>query len=200
MSFTNTTLLSFLIGIALPVVLLASNANLQGEEADSDVDTEFEDDADLYDDKLPWASDLSRESHQAACKGQPLVVMFGSSECPYCSVVRSLYMVPLPEDGRYPGIVVRELEIDSDTPVKDFSGKLSSMRKLAASYGVYLVPTVMVFSPDGKRAGKSIIGISNEDFYGFYLDEAIASGISVVSQMYPANAAPSASPAAYVCD
>jgi len=200
MSFMKTTLFSFLIGIALPAVLLASNANLQGEEADSDVDTEFEDDAGLYDDKLPWASDLSRESQQAACKGQPLVLMFGSSTCPYCSVVRSLYMVPLQEDARYRGIVVRELETDSDMPVKDFSGKPTSMRKLAASYGVYLVPTVMVFGPGGKQAGKPVIGISNEDFYGFYLDENIANGVSMVKEILSANASPSASPAAYVCD
>ncbi|MFW2438481.1 MAG: thioredoxin fold domain-containing protein [Arenicellales bacterium] len=196
----KTTLLSFLIGIALPAVLLASYANLQGEDADSDIDAEFEDDTSLYDDKLPWATDLSRESHHAACKGQPLVVMFGSSECPYCSVVRSLYMVPLSKDTRYPGIVVRELEIDSETQVKDFSGKVTSMRKLAASYGVYLVPTVMVFGPDGKQTGKPVIGISNEDFYGFYLDEKIANGVSMVKKILSANALPSASLAAYACD
>lgn len=182
MSLTNASLLSLLIGITLPAVLLAANTNPEGD-ADSDIDTEFEEDASLYDDKLPWASDLSRESRQAACRGQPLVVMFGSSECPYCSVVRSLYMVPLPEDERYPGIVVREVEIDSDAQVKDFSGKAASMRKLAASYGVYLVPTVMVFGPDGKQAGKSIIGINNEDFYGAYLDDVIAAGVSAVKKI-----------------
>lgn len=184
MSLTNTSLFSLLIGITLPAVLLAANTNLEGI-AGTGIDTEFEGDANLYKDKLPRASDLSRESRQAACKGQPLVVMFGSSECSYCSVVRSLYMVPLPEDERYPGIVAREVEIDSDAQVKDFSGKVVSMRKLAASYGVYLVPTVMVFGPDGKQAGKSIIGISNEDFYGFYLDEAIAAGVSMVRKSLP---------------
>ncbi|GMR06715.1 MAG: hypothetical protein BMS9Abin25_1335 [Gammaproteobacteria bacterium] len=179
MSFTTTSLLSLLIGIALPAVLLAANPNLEGDVV-SDIDTEYEEDEYLYDGVLPWASDLSRESRQAACKGQPLVVMFGTSECPYCKIVRSLFMVPLPEDERYPGIVVRELEIDSDTQVKDFSGKLASMRELAESYGVFLVPTVMVFGPDGKQAGKPIIGISNEDFYGFYLDEVITAGVSMV--------------------
>ncbi len=179
MSLTKTLLLSLLIGIALPAVLLAANSGLEGG-TDSDIDTESEEDENLYDGVLPWVSDLSLESRQAACKGQPLVVMFGTSECPYCKIVRSLFMVPLPEDERYPGIVVRELEIDSDTQVKDFSGKLASMRKLAESYGVYLVPTVMVFGPDGKQAGKPIIGISNEDYYGFYLDQVIAAGTSMV--------------------
>ncbi|MEA1890480.1 MAG: hypothetical protein U9N50_11945 [Pseudomonadota bacterium] len=199
MSLANTSLLSLLIGTALSAAALLANADLQ-VDIDSEVDSEFEAEADLYDDKLPWASDLLLESRQAACKGQPLVVMFGSSECPYCSVVRSLYMVPLLEDERYSGIVVRELEIDSDTLVKDFSGKPTSMRKLAASYGVYLVPTVMVFGKEGKQAGKPIVGISNEDFYGFYLDAAIASGVGMLKQGKPASAEPSASPAAYVCD
>ncbi len=196
MSFMNTSLFSLLIGITFPALLLAANTNPEGD-VDSDVDTEIEDNANPHDDKLPWASDLIRESLQAACKGQPLVVMFSSSECPYCRIVRSLYMVPLSEDERYPGIVVRELEINSDIQVRDFSGKVAPMRKLAANYGVYLVPTVMVFGPDGKQVGKSIVGISNEEFYGFYLEDAIAGGISRVKQIL--SAVPSASPAAYAC-
>jgi thioredoxin-related protein len=199
MSLTKTSVLSLLTGIALPLMLFAAESSLQ-EKTESDVDTEFEEEADLYDDKLPWAVDLFRESQQAACKGQPLVLMFGSSTCPYCSVVRSLYMVPLPEEKRYAGIVVRELETDSDTQVIDFSGKPTTMRKLADSYGVYLVPTVAVFGPDGKQVGKESVGISNEDFYGFYLDEAIAAGASKVRQLSAVNASPSASPAVYVCD
>jgi thioredoxin-related protein len=159
-------------------------------------DEDYEDEVDLYEDKLPSAIDLSRESQQSACNGQPLVLMFGSSSCPYCSVVRSLYMVPLSSDERYRGIVVRELEIDSNTAVIDFSGKSSTMSKLAQQYGVFLVPTVMVFSPDGKPAGKPLIGISNEDFYGFYLDDAIVAGRKLVA----ANDGPSAAPAEYVCD
>ncbi len=194
MSFTNTPWFYFLPGIILSAVSAGAYANLEGEDYS---DTEFEEDADLYNDTLPWASDLLSESRQAACQGKPLVIMFGSSECPYCSIVRSLYMVPLPDEERYRGIVVRELEIDSDTPVKDFSGKLTTMRKLASNYGVYLVPTVMVFGSDGTQSGKSIIGLSTEDFYGVYLDDAIQAGVESVKQ---ASALPSASPEAYACD
>ncbi len=189
MRFINTSLLSLLFGVVFSAAALAANVDQEAVDqeiiVDTEVDEEFEDDAELYDAELIYASDLSGELKQAACKGKPLVLMFGSSECPYCSVVRSLYMEPLPADKRYRDIVVRELEIDSDSPVKDFSGKLTTMRELADSYGVYLVPTVIVFGPGGKQAGKEIVGISNEDFYGFYLDDALEVGISAVKQLPP---------------
>lgn len=150
------------------------------------------------DDQLPMAQDLLQESRDAACKGQPYIVMFGSSTCPYCSVVRSLYLAPLQNDPRYPGLVIREMETDSNQRVKDFSGDLQSMSKLAASYGVSLVPQVMVFTADGVQVGKSLIGITTEDFYGYYLDEAIQAGIQAVRQK--SIDAPSALPGGYACD
>ena len=57
MSLANTSLLSLLIGTALSAAALLANADLQ-VDIDSEVNSEFEDEADMYDDKLPWASDL----------------------------------------------------------------------------------------------------------------------------------------------
>ena len=194
MSLINTSLFSSLISLFLftaPVVAFL--------DIESDEETEYE--IDVNEEKLPWAHDLIAESRQAACHGQPLVVMFGSSTCPYCSVVRSLYMIPLMSDERYPGIISRELDIDSDQMVRDFSGKRVPMSALAAKHGVTLVPQVMIFGPDGKQAGQPVIGISNEDFYGFYLNQAIDSGIEMVrSAEKSSSGAPNASPGAYACD
>jgi thioredoxin-related protein len=189
MSFMNSSLFSSLLFVILFSVPVSA-------------------DVDIESDKLPLARDLLAESRQAACNGQPLVVMFGSTTCPYCSVVRSLYIIPLMNDERYPGIVSRELEIDSDELVRDFSGKLVRMTELASKYNVTLVPQVMIFGPSGKQAGKPIIGISSEDFYGYYLDQAILAGIEMVRQKStaetsgnnPSTDVPSASPGGYVCD
>ena len=194
MSLINTSLFSLLF-----MIVIYSSPVQAGMEAD--IDDEDESEFIISDEKLPWALDLIEESRRAACKGQPLVVMFGSSTCPYCSVVRSLYMIPLMSDERYPGIVSRELEIDSDQMVRDFSGKRVPMSALAAKHGVTLVPQVMIFGPDGKQAGQPVIEISNEDFYGFYLDLAIDSGIVMVRSAEKASSgAPNASPGAYACD
>lgn len=189
MSFMNTSVFSSLLIVILFAVPVSANADNESE-------------------KLPMARDLLAESRQAACNGQPLVVMFGSSTCPYCSVVRSLYIIPLMKDERYPGIVSRELEIDSDQLVRDFSGRLVPMSELASKYRVTLVPQVMVFGPSGKQAGKPIIGISSEDFYAYYLDQVILAGIEMVRQKATAEDSgnksstdvPSASPGGYVCD
>lgn len=185
-----------LLGVMLLLVL---NAMAQGTDQYEDVDEEEEIDAlAIYTDKLPWAKDLVAEARKAACKGQPLVIMFGSSTCPYCSVVRSLYVAPLEEDDRYPGIVVREIETDSPSEVRDFKGRLSTMSEISSAYGIYLVPTVIVFTADGEQVGKPLIGLSTEDFYGAYLDVAIRTGAEAVMQK--SSGGPSALPAGYACD
>lgn len=187
MSLINTSLFSLLfMSVIYTVPVLAGLGSYESDDEESE--------SIVANEKLPWAVDLIEESRQAACKGQPLVVMFGSSTCPYCSVVRSLYMIPLMEDERYPGIISRELETDSNQLVRDFSGKQVTMAELAARHGVTLVPQVVVFAQDGRQASKPIIGISNEDFYGYYLDQAILAGIKMVSDV------PSVLPGAYACD
>jgi len=191
MSLRNSSLFCLLLSL---ILLAAPVTAFQGAETDHDPGISSE--------KLPWSKDLLAESRQAACHGQPLVVMFGSSTCPYCSVVRSLYMIPLMSDERYPGIISRELEIDSAQLVRDFSGKWLPMSELASKYGVTLVPQVVVFGPDGEQAGKPLIGISNEDFYGVYLDQAIIAGSEMVkmSREKYSSDAPSVLPGAYACD
>jgi len=76
------------------------------------------------------------------------------------------------------------------------------MSEMASRHGVVLVPQVVVFGPDGKQAGKPVIGISNEDFYGVYLQQAINAGIEMVSvsRKELSNGAPSALPGVYACD
>ena len=144
--------------------------------------------------KLPVASDLAAELRAANCRGQPLVLMFSSATCPYCHLVRDLFMEPLQDDVRYPGIVVREVEIDSGLPLTDFTGNSITMEEFASRYGIFLVPTVIAFSAGGNSVGERLVGISNEDFYSYYLDEVIEAGIASL------NAAPSGAPAGYACD
>jgi hypothetical protein len=43
-------------------------------------------------------------------------------------------MIPLMDDERYPGILTRELETDSDQLVRDFTGKQVTMSELAARW------------------------------------------------------------------
>ncbi len=46
----------------------------------------------------------------------------------------------------------------------------------AASLKVHFAPTVIVFTPDDQPAGKRLVGLSSEDFYGGYMDQAIDAG------------------------
>jgi thioredoxin-related protein len=181
------------LAVLLSVAFHASAQTLPGSYSEEDMSGET-----VHLEKLPFVEDLQAETRSAACGGHPLVLMFGSAHCPYCSVVRSYYLEPLVVDSRYPGIVVRELEIDSSADVRDFNGDMTTMEQLADQYQVTLVPTVMVFLPGGKQVGETLLGFTTEDFYGAYLDQAIADGMKTIREM--TSGAPSGGPGAYACD
>jgi thioredoxin-related protein len=141
--------------------------------------------------------DLAADAAQAACNGQPLVLMFSADYCTYCHIVRDQYLRPLLEDERYPGIIIRELTTTSNDPVKDFDGRMVTMQDLAFRYETYLVPVVVLLGPGGEILAERITGISSEDYYGYYLDEALQSAAEKVRQF---NDAPSDVRPEYACD
>jgi len=147
---------------------------------------------------LPAARDLFAEARRAACHGQPLVVLFGSEDCPYCHTVRELYLAPMLRERRYPGIEIREIDTGGSERIRDFQGRTRSMREVAESYGISLVPEVAFFAPDGRMLADSMVGIGAEDFYGAYLEQAIERAARKLRDAV--SDAPSDARPAYACD
>lgn len=146
---------------------------------------------------LEPAQDLAADAARAACNGQPLVLMFSADYCTYCHLVRDLYLRPLQEDKRYTGIVIREINTSSSDPVKDFNGNTVTMQDLAFRYETYLVPVVALLGPDGEMLSEPIVGISSQDYYGYYLDEDLLSAGDKVRQL---SDVPSGAQQEYACD
>ncbi len=148
--------------------------------------------------RLEPLRDLAADTAQAACAGQPLVVMFSSDHCTFCHTVRDLYLRPLFEDKRYPGLVIRELKTNSDDRVTNFDGGMTTMQDLAFQYEVYLVPVVAFFGPGGKLLAEPMIGISSQDFYGSYLEKALQTAQQNLARQLSDE--PSDAPPGYACD
>ncbi|HBE92653.1 MAG TPA: thioredoxin [Gammaproteobacteria bacterium] len=147
---------------------------------------------------LEPARDLAADAAKAACSGQPLVLMFSSDYCTYCHIVRELYLRPILEDKRYPGIIIREINTTSSDQVRDFNGRTVTMQDLAFQYDTHLVPVVAMLGTDGEMLTEPMIGISSQDYYGYYLDEALQSAGEQVRRQ--SSDAPSGVRREYACD
>jgi glutaredoxin len=122
---------------------------------------------------LPVATDLTQDMVEMRGGRVPMVVLFSQAGCSHCETARR-YLVPMSaSEAHGRRALFRQIDIDSDAALVDFSGARSTHRAVAAAQQVSFTPTVRVFGADGRALGDDIVGIGLEDFYGHYVDNAI---------------------------
>lgn len=130
--------------------------------------------ASLADAGVPQATDLSADASAASAAGTPLLLVVTREECGYCALLKRAVIVPMILSGEYEArVIIRELNIDSETPVVDFDGRSVSPFAVANRYDALLTPTVLLVGPQGEDLHERLLGINNEEMYLHYLDEAI---------------------------
>lgn len=126
--------------------------------------------------QLAPAVDLQREARQAAAAGWPLVLLFSRADCPYCQRVRQDYLLPLLQDARFAGLVIRQIDIDRPRALRDFAGRPSQHAAFAAQQGIRWVPVVGFYAPDGRPTAEPLVGALLPDFYLAHLENALRQG------------------------
>ncbi len=119
---------------------------------------------------LPAAVNLQRDIAEAAERGEPLVLMVTLVGCAFCDVVRRLYLQPMNAQGRVP---VRQIEMRSRAELRGPTGQPTRGADLASQWKVTMAPTLLFLGPGGAEIAPRLVGYS-EDFYGGYLDDALA--------------------------
>lgn len=122
---------------------------------------------------VPLATDFAAHARRAASLDAPLIVLVSLRDCVYCGPIRQRELAPLVRSGKYE---VREIGMDSTTPVRDFDGSTTTGVAWARAHGVKVSPTVLFLDTSGRPVADPLIGAGLPDFYGAYLDDAIARG------------------------
>jgi len=130
---------------------------------------------------IPHITDLRAEAAQARKAGLPILVMFSSDYCPYCSVVKSDFLKPMMYSGDYDQkILFRVLELRAGADVIDFDGKKINVWEFADRYKVRVTPTLVFIDHQGKPMAQKMVGLTTPDFFGGYLDDAITTAYNHV--------------------
>ncbi|MEY2633503.1 MAG: hypothetical protein RIR00_2157, partial [Pseudomonadota bacterium] len=119
------------------------------------------------------AENLQQEARQAAAAGEPLLVLYSRSHCPYCERVKREYLLPLQKESRNARLLLRQINQDSDAPLTDFQGQATRHAAWSRKEKVKLVPVVAFYGPDGQRLGEPLVGLRLPDFYGAYLEDQL---------------------------
>jgi thioredoxin-related protein len=118
--------------------------------------------------------DFRLEAAAAAERGVTLLLAVTREGCRYCAQLRREFLAPMIRSGDYfYKVLIREMMMEPDTAILDFSGQVTTTAEMAARYGVSITPTVLLLDPSGKRLQPPLTGINNAEMYGLYLDQAI---------------------------
>jgi thioredoxin-related protein len=127
---------------------------------------------------LRIADDLQADAKLAREQGVPVLLAFMLTTCPYCTIARRDYLVPMQASEQWRGkVIMREVVLDSANTISDFAGESLTAREFAKRYGIRSVPTVIVFDGGGAQVTQPLVGVSASDFYGLYLEQAIEAGL-----------------------
>lgn len=125
------------------------------------------------------ADDLAQAAATAKSRRTPVLIAFMQESCPYCAIARRDYLIPLQSAPQWQNrVLIREIDVDRSTVMRDFSGTGTTHRAYARSLGIKRVPTLIVFDADGQPVAPPISGLLSEDFYQLYIEQAIEAGLA----------------------
>jgi thioredoxin-related protein len=114
---------------------------------------------------------------------KPLMLFFRASYCHYCRQLENEELLPLLQYTTVRDrITLRSVTLDANTLLKDWQGVLISPRQLAKQYQVSITPTLVFVDSQGKEVAEAIQGYNGSEFFGAYLENAIAQAQQAVKQ------------------
>jgi thioredoxin-related protein len=123
---------------------------------------------------IPEITDLRAEATLARKERLPILVMFSSDYCPYCTAMKNDFLKPMMYSGDYDRkILFRMVKLTAGKSIVDFDGNPVNVYDFAERYKVRVTPTLVFIDYQGKGMAPKMVGMTTPDFFGGYLDDAI---------------------------
>lgn len=136
--------------------------------------------------ELKQITDIRETARLAKTSNLPILMMFGTDECPYCQLLKEDFLIPMIISGDYTDkVILREVHVASRSDIIDFSGKNISISDFAERYKVRLFPTMVFIDTNGQVLVNNIIGITTPSLFGGTLDDHIDRAFSLVRKKLP---------------
>ncbi len=159
---------SLLLALLLGLVFLPLLAQ-QSEDGEDGEDLPFV--------RIQRVENLQDLGRQARREGKIILMEVEASDCPYCRRLEEEILKPMLRSGDYEdNTLIVQLEIDSYADLVDWNGRKTTLAEFSQRYGVFVTPTLLFLDPQGREVSKRIVGINSVDFFGAYVDEALAEG------------------------
>ncbi len=120
--------------------------------------------------------DLSQDARLSEERRLPVMLLFSADYCGFCTRLSEEFLVPMQRSGEYRDrVLIREIRIDNYATLRDFEGQPTMPEDLAYRYDISVTPTILFLDHRGRELTQRMVGLGTVDFFGLYLDAAIAS-------------------------
>ena len=131
--------------------------------------------------EIPQAEDFAEVGRISIQQGTPVVVFVSRDACPYCRTLRDNILKPMLVAGKFEQrAILLELSLDSVDALVGFGKLQTTPKAFGDSYKATITPTLLFLDSEGNEIGKRIIGISNLELYGHYLQKSIDEALLTV--------------------
>jgi thioredoxin-related protein len=124
--------------------------------------------------EIPVANNLAELGQLSRLEGVPVIVFVSRDACPYCRSLRDKILMPMLAAGKFEQrAILIEVSLDRDDPLTGFENNQLTAKDFARFYRAEITPTLLFLNSEGLEISKRIVGISNLELYGFYLQKSI---------------------------
>ncbi|GAO36461.1 hypothetical protein SCT_1868 [Sulfuricella sp. T08] len=124
--------------------------------------------------EVPIAHNLATDAQEAKTRGVPIMLVFGSHNCPFCLLLNRDFLQPMRRNPEYEAkVMMRRIDISANVALRGFSGKTTTHARFAKEHRIKLTPTIKWFDPEGRELTEPLIGLTTPDYYGGFLDQRI---------------------------
>jgi thioredoxin-related protein len=131
---------------------------------------------------------LARVAQSSQQQGVPTVVFVSREACPYCRTLRDEILLPMQRANRFENrAMLVEVSLDRVEPLTGFDDEPTTAQAFGDLYQAQITPTLLFLDPQGKEVSRRIVGISNLELYGYYLQQSIDTALEAIRSGTPGN-------------
>lgn len=110
-------------------------------------------------------TDWSLVSEQARDHHQPILVVFSTDNCGYCTRLKREVLEPISREQQAERLLIREFDINAGGKITDFNGDRIRSRQFKKRYGIFATPTLLILDPEGNPLSEPLVGYNSPNEY-----------------------------------
>ena len=135
---------------------------------------------------IPIAKNLTEIGRISRQQNIPVIIFVSREACPYCRILRDTTLMPMLKANKFERrAILTEVNMDQVETLTGFDSRQMTAEAFGELYQAGITPTLLFLDSEGREVSKRLIGISNQELYGHYLQKSIDNALLTIRSGIP---------------